>query len=74
MVTLIMELIAIAASVAQSYVKGTPGDLLKASVGLTQIIQKALAAHTAITGQLIDPNLIQPVPLDPTAVPATPAV
>jgi hypothetical protein len=69
MPTLILELIAIAAQAAQAYVKGTPKDLLAAAQALSTIAQKAIAAHGEIVGQLIDPNLIQPVPLDPGGPP-----
>ena len=70
MPTLILELIAIAAQAAQAYVTGGPANLLKAAQALSLIAQKAMAAHSEIIGQLIDPNLIQPVPLDPGAPPA----
>jgi hypothetical protein len=62
---IILELIGLAAGVGSNYTTGTPQALLKAAGALDAIIIKAIEARKQVIGQLINPDLIQPVPLDP---------
>jgi hypothetical protein len=60
-----LSIVQIAGGVAASVAKADSGGgevavIADMAVALTSIIQRALAAHVAVTGQPIDPSLLKP--------------
>jgi hypothetical protein len=62
--TIILEILGIASTSAQAFLKGDAQSGNNIASGLITIVQKAMLAYQAQTGQPIDPNLLKPyVPL-----------
>lgn len=57
---MVLEIISLAAGVATSVLTGGAAQGAGIAQALVAIIQKAIAAHEAQTGQPIDPALLKP--------------